>query len=352
MDELDHKTLNLHFILGKERTGSSMLTAMLNQNATVISPSEEPFMVYFEKKYHEKKVWTKEDITKFLNAFWLMHEKNLEYYFSTFNVALDSMLKLSENRKLDYVDFCKNMYLQFLPHKDKTQVSTIVDKQLKYCFYIKSLFNLSPKSKIIFITRDPRENVIRCQKRKIGKVLNTAYQAQIWNEYFKNIALAKKYFGKQCLVIKYENLVESPVPTLQKICNHLETQYNDSMLNFDQSTARFLDKKTKDKTNVKFGEKIADFHSSLIKPLDKNKIATWKHHESQSDIRLIEKITNKVATELDYNFSSPAYKLGLMDNLMIVLAKWNKTYLLKFYLVIPLDIKLMIKRIKGSKINP
>ena len=51
-DQLD--AIQIHFVLCTERTGSSMLSLMLNLNQEVISPSEEQFALYFYKKYKNK----------------------------------------------------------------------------------------------------------------------------------------------------------------------------------------------------------------------------------------------------------------------------------------------------------
>jgi hypothetical protein len=348
----DLKTLNLHFILGKERTGSSMLTTMLNESESVLSPSEEPFLIFFHNKYSSKQYWSKPDLEVFLKKFWLMHEKSLEFYFSDFEVALNSLQNLTKDKKLSYLDFCKCVYLQFLPQKDKAQIKHIVDKQLKYPFYLKKLKNITDSSKIVFITRDPRDNVTRCQGRKIGKIQNTAYQAQLWNEYYKNIKTCRDQFGSYLLILKYEDLVSQPQESLLSICNHLNLTYSDKMLDFNQTSKEFLEKKLQTEQNQEFGNKIVDFHSSLLQPLDKDKIGGWKNHSNKKDIKLIENITHKLANELGYKFQKTNLKLSITDHFMVILAKINKTLLLKFYLVIPFDIKILIKKMKRSQIKP
>ena len=41
----------IHFILCTERTGSSLLSLMLNISPKVLSPSEEPFALFLYNKY-------------------------------------------------------------------------------------------------------------------------------------------------------------------------------------------------------------------------------------------------------------------------------------------------------------
>lgn len=347
----DLSTIQLHFILGKERTGSSMLTAMLNENRNVISPSEEPFLLYFRKKYQKKDYWSKTDIKTFLKKFWWLHEKSLAFYFSDFNTAFNSLVKLTENKKLCYLDFCKCVYLQFLPHKNKSEITHIIDKQLKYSFYSKRLFQVSPESKIVFITRDPRDNVTRCQSRKIGKTQNTSYQAQLWNEYYRNVERYKKTYGNNLKIIKYEDLVKNPKQCLQIVCDHFGINYSDQMLQFNVNVKDFLATKNKEKINQPFGNKIADFHSSLLEPVNSSKAGAWKNEASRKDIKIIEKITYDIAMKLGYEIPKTQLSLTIPQYFMITFAKINKTLLLKFYLWLPLDMKILIKRIRGKKID-
>lgn len=349
MANVDIQALSLHFILGKERTGSSMLTAMLNQNEKVLSPSEEPFLIYFHNKYKNKKKWSENQIEMLLKKFWLMHEKSLEFYFSSFEDALHSMIQLTKNKEISYLDLCKCIYLQFLPHKEKSNIESIIDKQLKYPFYLKKLYRISPNSKIIFIVRDPRENVIRSINRKLGKQ-DISYQAQVWLEYFKNIQKAKNIFKENVLVIKYEDLVIEPKKTLQLVCHHFQIGYHENMISFSESYQTFLE--TKSIINPDFANKLANFHSSLLKPLDKEKIRSWEKHKHKKDIKTIERITFKLASELGYDIPIPSKKLTVRNRLMMISAKFNKTFVLKLYLTIPFNIKIYIKKRKKKNITP
>ena len=55
-----------------------MLATMLNQLDNVLSPSEEPFLLYFHPKYGKTTIWGNKIKKQFLDDFLLMHERNFE----------------------------------------------------------------------------------------------------------------------------------------------------------------------------------------------------------------------------------------------------------------------------------
>jgi len=319
-----------------------MLATMLNQLDNVLSPSEEPFLLYFHSKYGRTTIWGNKIKKQFLDDFLLMHERNFELYFYNYNVALENLYGFEKD--MTYLEFCKAFYFQFLKGKDKSQVDTIVDKQLKYPFYIDEVLKVSPDSKFVFLVRDPRDNVITCQNRKLGRHLNTAYQASHWNNYFANATKLRLEDESKFLLVKYEDLVIHPEQELKTICSFLDITFNEKMLDFHSSFNNFIDS-NKEGVDKEFMHNLKDFHSTLRKPLDSSKIGLWKK-EDPSKIQLIEKVTHGVAKKMGYDFEEPNYKLSFSEKYYISLSTIQKKWLLKTYLRIPFGIKLWIKKIR------
>ena len=64
--------IELHFILCTERTGSSLLSLMLNLHSSILCPSEEPFALYFWNTYKNKIDWEEKDIINYVNSFFTL----------------------------------------------------------------------------------------------------------------------------------------------------------------------------------------------------------------------------------------------------------------------------------------
>lgn len=338
--------ISLNFIISKERTGSSLLTALLNKHPEILSPSEEPFLLYFYSKYKSKDLSSKKVIQEFYNDFWLMHEKSLNLYFSSKEDAINETFALvKDSKSINYDDFCKAVYLQFLPQKEKTTVTTIIDKQLKYSFHIEQIMKLVPKAKFIFLVREPKANIYSCINRGLGKK-NISYQAEIWNQYTN--VIVKNQNTKNCLIITYEQIVLNTESTLSKVTSFLNISKIDNYRNHQDDFKQILNSRI-DKVNEKFVNHLKEFHSGLLSPIDPNKITNFKDKLSDDECKKIEYITRKNASLLGY--STLTSKISLSDFLNINLARLNKKWLLKFYFFIPFEIKVLIRKLRGKKID-
>ncbi|MBK6986695.1 MAG: sulfotransferase [Bacteroidetes bacterium] len=80
--------------------------------------------------------------------------------FFTSKINLFNELKKHKNN-LNYKLLCTIIYLQFFEPKAKDNITVILDKQIKYFFYLKKLLELYPESKFVILVRDPRVNAIR-----------------------------------------------------------------------------------------------------------------------------------------------------------------------------------------------
>lgn len=338
--------ISLNFIISKERTGSSLLTALLNKHPQILATSEEPFLLYFYRSYKNKVFKTKKDVEAFYEKFWLMHEKSLTLYFSSKQEAIDNTVKLiQENPNSNFIDFCKAVYLQFLPQKDKSKVTTIIDKQLKYSFHLPQIVNYVPKAKYIFLVREPKANIYSCINRKIGKN-NISYQAEIWNLYTKGIIQFQDKLNS--ITITYEELILETEKTLNKITTFLNVSGIENFEGHQTDFDQLIESKA-NKLDDQFIKQLKEFHSGLLSPIDSSKITEFQKHFSETEYKKIEYITTNNAKYFGYNTSS--FKLSLSDRINILLARINKKWLLKFYFYIPFKLKLFIKKIRRKNID-
>ncbi len=341
--------IQLHFIVAKERTGSSLLVSLLNEHPNILSTSEEPFLLYFYHYYKNKDLSNPKIIREFIDDFWWMHEKSLTLYFSDKNTAFSEIKKIiCENTDMDYLSFCKAVYLQFLPQKDKSEVTTIVDKQLKYNFHLNNIQHISPESKFIFLIREPKDNINSCIKRHLGPP-DIAFQSELWNIYttpalFNNIPANKK------MIVHYEDLILNTEKTVNTIIAflglptiHLEYAYQE---HFEQ-----LIETKKNTISKQYYENLKQFHSGLLSPIDQSKIGEWQKNLTIHEKNKIEWITRKNAHKLNYPFQNINPSLTLKDYLMILYAKLYKLTLLKIYYLVPFKIKVLIKKIKPQNNN-
>ncbi|MES2131773.1 MAG: sulfotransferase [Bacteroidota bacterium] len=328
-----------------ERTGSSLLSLMFNLHNQVVCPSEEPFAIYFYEKYKHKKQWTDPELYKFVDEFWLMAEKSLDLFFTSKKNLYEQLVKYKAD--LNYKRLCDIIYLQFFEPKPKNEISIILDKQIKYFFYLKTLLKIFPESKFIILVRDPRVNAIRKKSRNLNAGQNPLYLAALWNNTYKNVAyLEQKH--KSVFIVKYEDLVSDPETILKNACSFLEIPYSDNMLKTEGIYESFLNAQ-QDKVDQEHITYLKDFQSSLFGKVDKEKMHLQENEIDETLNNKIIKLTKPLLVKFNYASASTNTNVGftLNDRWQIFKSYLYRPSLIVFYLWIPLSIKLIIKKIRN-----
>src|ERR1700741_3834466 len=242
MDIEQIKNIKLNFVLATARTGSTLFSYMFNMHTNVVSTSEEPFAYSLYPKYKKVKIWTSKIIQEFCYDFYLFSEGRLELQFGT-KKDLETLLeKHKTNLTADIA--IKLTYLCFYPTKDKSEITTVVDKQLIFHFCLEQVAAFYPESKFIILYRDPRDQALARFRMEIRKNGSTDYYsiARSWkNTYTKLQQLKDKIGADRFIEIKYEDLVSNPENELQKICSFIGIPYNSIMLDYHEKIKKDID---------------------------------------------------------------------------------------------------------------
>jgi hypothetical protein len=337
--------ISIHFILCTERTGSSLLCLMLNLHPEIISPSEEPFALYLYPNYHKIVTWTDEDIASYVNDFFLLAEKNMALYFTqraTFHAEL-----LANKAILTYERIVKISYLNFYEtdQKNKSSVSVIVDKQIKYVYHLDAIQHIFPFAKYLVLARDVRDNIVSKSIRKLNWNKHPFFLTAIWKgAYSRTLALPEN----KRLIIQFEDLILSTETALQKICEFLSLEYDSKMKETTGVFENFVLSK-KDLIDPEYTEKLLRFHTGIRTPLDESKIGQYKAFLSQKDLRIIEGQLQHYLEIFNYELSNKK-KTGLIRfSLYQFLAFLYRPFLLKLYLQLPLGMKLKLKKRRNRR---
>lgn len=296
--------LSLNFILSTGRTGSTLLSSMLNMHQNIISTSEEPFAYNLFPKYQNKTNWTDETIREYCFDFFLFSAGKLEPQFGKKD---DLYQILKEHQEILTGDLAiKLSYLAFMPFKDKSLVNTIVDKELKSHFIVKRLSQFYPQAKFIVLTRDPRDNALVKRKRDLKKNQNRTYYllSKIWDyEYSSLLKKLSRIDSTRYIIVKYEDLVSEPEKTLSRITQFLSLNYDANMLNYDSTFNEKLSS-GKETLNPKTISHLEAFHAGLGQKVSSDKVGIWQKELSTEDKNLIWNMCYKTAQQLNYHNES------------------------------------------------
>lgn len=347
----DIKNISLNFILSTGRTGSTLLSSMLNMHPEILSVSEEPFAYNLYPKYKNVVNWSDETIEQFCYDFYLFSEGKLEPQFG----KKDDIVKiLKEHQSILTGEYAiKLAYFAFFPNKDKSQVRAIIDKELKFHHFLNEVADFYPNSKFIVLSRDPRDNVLIKLKRAIKKkkIPSVIFLAKTWNyEYTTLNKKLKSIDSSRYLKVKYEDLVETPDLVLKQITSFLNLPYNDVMLRYDENIKEEV---KKNETNIgdTVKQHLSLFHEGLTQKVNTDKVGIWKTELTEFQNNKIWTICEKTAIENGYSSDGckPISYLKLRMFKGLIRYYFDKIIIPNIYYALPYSMKYLIKKIKYGK---
>ena len=308
MRDLDKISLN--FILSTERSGSTLLSSILNNHQETIVTNEDPFSYFLYKTYKNTTNWNEKVIGNYINDFLVLGENKFNEQYGNLE---DLRTALKQEPNLNIEKAIKLTYLNFFPQKNKSTVHTIIDKQIRHHYILKDLQLQFPKAKYIILVRDPRDVIaIKLKRAEKLKTKQDVYSASVnWNYTYSTILKhIKKNPANQLFFLKYEDLVTNPEATLKQICVFLKITFDLKMLSFHEEINKELD-------NFKSTSKdiFNSLHTGLTKEINSDKVGVWKKDLSKKQVDIIMTICH-----------ASYQKMGYDDVFMHKINTKNKTY--------------------------
>jgi len=199
-----------------------------------------------------------------------------------------------------------------------------------YLFEIKKVF---PSAKFIHIVRDVRNVALSLRERRWLRykfrdqaphyIKHLKGGVYTWKSALKYVDDFKKSYKSSIYELKYEDLVERPIATLQDVSEFIGVSYEESMLSY-----------SKEAKNTISQRKINDNHANLTKPLLTTEIEKYKIKLSNIEQAIILKLSNRELNS--YNFSidyymQPSWYHNLWFNLTYQLTRIKYSILYELY---------------------
>jgi hypothetical protein len=287
------KKIPMLFILGKERSGTSLLQNMLDAHPAIIGPPESKFAVLFYPRFSHIKKWREADILLFVESLYM------EPLFVTWHINKKELTEklLSLKAYADYILLCKIVYYQL--GKRKENVLYISDKNPQHVLFIDTILKIFPDARFIHIVREPRDNIYS-QITSFNEK-NPVFMAYKWIGYNKIIEAQKKQLPDRFFFMKYEDLVNTPEVVMQSLSKFLGIAYASEM-----SANKDSNELTAQLSQSEKESQAAKAHKELLRPINTLNIGKWRNGMSEYDRRITEIITaeyarNTYGYEMDIN---------------------------------------------------
>jgi hypothetical protein len=157
-----------------------------------------------------------------------------------------------------------------------------LEKTPFHIYYLDEIFSKYPQAKVILTVRDPKAVYASWKKKDKNKSLIGVSKS--WNKVANTILQAKEKYPN-IFLLRFEDLVSCPKEELTKLCEFIEEDFEESLLNAEVVNSKFEENKRKG--------------------FDKEIINRWQNQLSIKEMKLIDHLCMENENKLGYKASRP-----------------------------------------------
>ncbi len=245
------------FVLGTQRSGTTLLARMLSSHSSIFIQNEISVEKVFRQNPKKEVILTR----------------------------IDEQIRKRHG-----------LSLQELLQKKNKVMWGIKDPELTD--YISCLHQFSNESKFVIIVRDGRGVVNSYMENKWGLGTNAYSGAIRWKEE----VLAQKRFmmehPEHTILIRFEDLIADMECQLKKICQHLEVEFEEKMLEYNKQKADFKENRQNVNTNRRPDIKLTK---------------KWQQKLSKSEINIIESVAGDELVANNYELIGQSIQISAIQ---------------------------------------
>lgn len=280
--------IKLFFIIGRPRSGTTLLRTLLDAHPNVIVPTECPFILHLAKRYKNVKNWNHKTIDKFLKdlkQMWLFQATNIDIELLRSNLYSISGIN-------DYLTICKAVLLNYPKVFEKKDIILVGDKNPGYSVTFAYLYRIiKNNAKYILITRDHRDQFLSLNQTNYDFPY-IAIPTKRWKQSIKDFIRISKRQPELFYTMRYEDLVTSPETELKKVTDFLSIYFDPQVLKFHERKEEFL--------RIFPEQALKGIHKSLLNPIRPDKIGIWKQKLKPIQVKIADTVAGKYADKFNY----------------------------------------------------
>lgn len=284
MTNLDETESNpLFFIVGRGRSGTTLLSRMLAQHSELSVAPEGFFAMNLRARFGNAH-WDDRTIERFCDAL------VLENRMKTWGLELDEVSSRL-HAALPALNYQRACAVVYRCHAECTLgqpgARLFGDKNPHYSLMVGTLLKQFPDARFVHVVRDPRDNVLSF--RSVPFDVNTVSGlAARWRAYNEVIERAVRTAPERFLRVRYESLVAQPTLELTRICGFLGVPFEPQLLAFFEQP------------QVNFYGEGSRWFSQLKQPVDGRHVNKWAQALSKGELVEIEGLCGATMKRLGY----------------------------------------------------
>jgi len=291
------------FVLGAQRSGTTMLRLMLNNHRRLAVPHETVFITQFFRKLQQYGDLALEESQRRLLDDIAAHP------LVTRGKLIGDKQAVLARQPRSYAELIDAIMTCYAEAQGKARWG---DKTPYYTPDMDVLHGIFPKAKFIQILRDGRD--VALSQRKIEWMSSNSFRlAQDWTWKTTLCHKVGSVLGPgHYLELRYEDLVRDPETVLKRICGFLGEYFDPRMLHYHETA-----------TDVVPGESLK-WHRNSVRAPDASKIFAWKDSLPVSDRIIFEEIAGDTLEYFGYERAPmhPTLMTRLKKVYLTVVNRW------------------------------
>jgi hypothetical protein len=288
------KDIPMFFILGRPRTGSTLLRTLFDAHPNVAIPQEWPMLLLLHFQFGKVKAWDKPTLEAFYQA--LFQPLRIPFWSIRNWPGIDlellhtNLLRCEGQHTLETL--LKVVYCHYNSFFDKKEILIIGDKNPAISNHPELLTQLFPTAKFIHLVRDYRDNLVSLLDVDF-EMPNVTLLTYRWKYSYRVIEKSAALHPERFCTIRYEDLVSEPEPQFGRLCSFLGIPEDPSIFDFHTR---------KQELEACFPpEIIRRYFSSLMQPIDERKVGVYRQKLTTRQIRIADLVAGDSAEKAGYS---------------------------------------------------
>lgn len=291
--------ININFVVGPGRSGTTLFSVMLNEYPDCISSPEIHHFIFFYKKYSLITEITEElisDVKNYISRFYARKKNSL---FGTFNPFIFESLKVGEPIK--YCQLIKLIYLGLYGKKgESNEIKFIIDKNPFYTLQMDKIIKIFPNAKFIALIRNYNAYTLSINQSSnpLFKKKSFFYNGLVWNMYLDVILKFQNLYPEKIKIVKYEDFVTNKDSCIEHMIDYFGISYSEKIFNYEKTMQQKIQEMDDtEKNNPRLYKRISDLTTSI----NNDRLNSWKKELEIKDIKKLDFICSRIGEKMNYN---------------------------------------------------
>jgi len=290
------------FIVGVGRSGTTLLRMMLDAHPELAIPPETHFVPAVIQSFWRLRV-TPERVLDAMRS-----GERTGWRDSGLDEAA-MLARLGEIRPLNAPDALRAFYRLYAERHGKERWG---DKTPHYVTALARIGRALPEAHFIHVIRDGRDVALSTNRRLVelrgSQPVPIDRMAKRWRHRILT-ARGVAQVSDRYLEVRYEDLVLDTEPTLRRVCELIELDFDPAMLAYHERAEERLQEMNRERQRgtrrTLSGEERMQAHAMTTKPPQPERVEVWREEMPAADRREFEAIAGGLLAELGYEVGSP-----------------------------------------------